>query len=97
MNLDAIKLFGPPGTGKTKAILSAIELVIENGVSPSDIGFFSFTNAAVEEGKDRVIKKFPNYDIHEDFEGFRTIHALAKKNLLTSFNKFSNFIIDIWP
>jgi superfamily I DNA/RNA helicase len=68
-------IFGPPGTGKTTKLLEIIEAELEMGTLPSEIAFVSFTNAAVNEAKQRVREKFkfPAKDMH----WFRTIHSLC--------------------
>ena len=62
-----IKIFGPPGTGKTYTL---IEKVLKNylrkGVQPSDIAYLSFTNKAVNTAVRRAMDSFPNYS-SEDF------------------------------
>ena len=52
-----IKIFGPPGTGKTYTL---IERVLKNylrkGVQPSDIAYLSFTNKAVNTAVKRALE-----------------------------------------
>ena len=48
-------ILGPPGTGKTTAILNLIEGELNNGTAPDKIGYFAFTKKASEEGKIRTI------------------------------------------
>ena len=42
-----IKLFGPPGTGKTTTLMNRIEKYIERGVRPNEIAYFSFTKVII--------------------------------------------------
>jgi superfamily I DNA/RNA helicase len=71
------KVYGPPGTGKTTFLINAVRDALQSGVSPHEIGYFSFTNKATEEAKTRMAAEFPSFSIEEDFPGFRTLHSLA--------------------
>lgn len=73
-----IKIFGPPGTGKTENLLRRVQRFLKQGFSPSEICYISFTNKAVDECVDRVRKKFKEYD-EDDFVYFRTLHSLARQ------------------
>lgn len=69
-------IMGPPGTGKTTELMRIIEQALADGVEPGRIGFVSFTNAAVDEGKARASKRF---GIDEKaFVWFRTLHSAGK-------------------
>lgn len=52
--MKASTVFGPPGTGKTTEMLRRVEEARDNGYSPNDIGFFSFTRAAADEAARRL-------------------------------------------
>jgi len=73
---EVIKIFGPPGTGKTTKILTIVEELLEQGISPDKIAVVSFTKKAVNEFVNRAMKKFTKYK-RDDFKWFRTIHSLA--------------------
>ena len=83
------KIFGPPGTGKTTTLLKHVKDALESGVPPDQIGYFSFTNKATEEAKDRMVKGFPQYAVETDFPYFQTLHSLANQALRTRVNLLS--------
>jgi len=56
-----IKIFGPPGTGKTFQLLRRIKYFLRRGVSPHQIAYFSFTNKAVDETIERISSSLPGY------------------------------------
>lgn len=70
------RIFGPPGTGKTTKLMEIIRKNLKNGVKPHEIAFVSFSNAATNEGKNRLLKEFPEYNVN-DFVNFRTLHSLS--------------------
>ena len=57
-----IKIFGPPGTGKTENLLKRVQRYLKKGYSPDEICYISFTNKAVDECVARVRKRFKEYD-----------------------------------
>ena len=73
-----IKIFGPPGTGKTENLLKRVKRYLEKGYSPDEICYVSFTNKAVDECVARVRQKFKGYD-EDAFSYFRTLHSLARQ------------------
>ena len=72
-----IKIFGPPGTGKTYQLLRRIKYFLKKGVSPHQIAYFSFTNKAVDETIERIAASLPGYK-PDDFSYFSTIHSFAR-------------------
>ena len=73
-----IKIFGPPGTGKTHSLLN----IVEKGISrkhmvPDYVSFCSYTRKAAREGMERVLKKFKGRYKEDSFALFRTIHSLC--------------------
>jgi superfamily I DNA/RNA helicase len=69
-------VFGPPGTGKTTRLLELMREQIEAGVAPERIGFLSFTNAAIDEARERLgLRRGQN-------RSMCTIHAFAHRNAI---------------
>ena len=73
-----IKIFGPPGTGKTENLLETCTTLSQTRLFSDEICYISFTNKAVNECVSRVRKKFKEYD-EDDFKYFRTLHSLARQ------------------
>ena len=74
------RIFGPPGTGKTTALLGLVEWHLRNGVHPQEVGFVAFTRAAAREARGRARQAFPSLG-DEDLRWFRTIHSLCYRLL----------------
>ena len=53
LHSKTIKIFGPPGTGKTTKLLGRVEKYLERGVKPNEVAYFSFTRQAVKEAVER--------------------------------------------
>lgn len=68
-------IIGNPGCGKTTALVNKVKELIDRGISPTDIAYFSFSVAAVEEAISRTMKACNKE--REEFPFFRTIHSMA--------------------
>jgi len=68
---------GPPGTGKTTALLREVDKLLSRGVRPEEVAYVSFTRAACQEAVSRAIERF-NYT-SKSFPWWRTIHSAAYK------------------
>ena len=76
-----VRVFGPPGTGKTTFLINQVDKEITSGVLPNKIGYFAFTKRASNEAKERASEKFKNLNVKKDFQNFRTLHSLAFQTL----------------
>lgn len=72
-------ILGPPGTGKTTALLDIVDELLSDGVPAERIAYVSFTNAATDEAKERARARFNLPASH--FENFRTLHSTAWRSL----------------
>jgi DNA helicase-2/ATP-dependent DNA helicase PcrA len=72
-------ILGPPGTGKTTALLAAVEEELGRGTPPDRIGYVSFTRRAAQEAVARACAKFKLSP--RDFPFFRTLHSLCYHQL----------------
>ncbi len=75
MEQHRIKIFGPPGSGKTRYCL---DLLCEHLQAGDRVLFLSFTRAAVEEARNRLIGTFGSVPEHA---ATSTIHSLCLKIL----------------
>lgn len=79
------KLFGPPGTGKTTALLDILEKELADGLPPERMAYLTFTRKARREAMERAMARF-GY-AKERLPFFRTLHSIAYKTLgLTASN-----------
>lgn len=72
-------ILGPPGCGKTTALLQIVEETLGRGVEPERIGLLTFTRRAAEEARQRAAEKFA-LDVRR-FTNFRTLHSLCYRQL----------------
>lgn len=86
---QAVRIFGPPGTGKTAYLLERVNDELASGIHPNQIIYTSFTRAAANEARDRALSRFLDYH-PDDFVWFSTIHSICFRLLgLSRDNVFS--------
>jgi DNA helicase-2/ATP-dependent DNA helicase PcrA len=71
-------VLGPPGTGKTTALMDELEKLLET-YSPSEIAFVTFTKEGALQGVRRACERFKF--TQKEFPYFRTLHSLAFQEL----------------
>jgi len=75
---ESVKIYGPPGTGKTTKLIKYVVDFVSKGISPKNIAFISFSNAAANVAKKRIADALPEIGTIE-FPNFSTMHALATR------------------
>ncbi len=73
------KIAGPPGTGKTTALLNIVDDLLKKEVPANRILYTTFTRAGANEAKDRAQNAFSLSDDKLCF--FRTLHSLCLRQL----------------
>ena len=73
--MSIFRILGPPGTGKTTALLDRVDRALEEGIDPKLIGYFAFTKQASREAIERACKRFNLTE--DDLPWFRTLHSFA--------------------
>ena len=76
-----VRIWGPPGTGKTTYLLDRVGEELKSGVTPGEIVYTSFTKAAAVEAKERAIQQFQREYNPNEFTNFSTIHSICFKLL----------------
>lgn len=74
--MKTTKIFGPPGTGKTTALIKILEDEIASGTKPDKIAYVTFSVSARQEALGRAMDKIPGAK-EKEFKHFRTIHGIC--------------------
>lgn len=69
------RISGPPGTGKSTALLNVVDSLLSSGVAPDEIIYTTFTRAGAYEARDRACARFRLSP--ESLPYFRTLHSLC--------------------
>lgn len=78
MSEFTLKLFGPPGSGKTEANLRLLEEEVRTGVPAELIAYTTFGREAIREARRRALGALNRLGPGaEDLPLFRTLHSLA--------------------
>jgi superfamily I DNA/RNA helicase len=81
---EMLRIFGPPGTGKTTTLLNMVDRALESGVNPNQIAFLAFTRKAANEAKESARWSASGWTHRKTCVFFRTIHSLALVHARTS-------------
>jgi superfamily I DNA/RNA helicase len=71
-----VKVFGPPGTGKTYWMLNKLQDEIASGTDVRRIAYVTFSRAAREEAMGRAKLRMDSLD-EASFQYFKTIHGIC--------------------
>lgn len=72
-------ILGPPGCGKTYALLNIVDQELTRGMAPDRLGLMTFTRRGAEVAISRACEKFSLTP--EQLPYFRTLHSLAYRLL----------------
>ena len=77
--MTTTQIFGPPGCGKTTALMDILDEALRDGIHPSRIAVCSFSRKAINEFADRAVDRF---DVdRKQFTHMRTLHSTAFRAL----------------
>lgn len=73
--MSVTQIFGPPGCGKTTALMDILQQTLDSGVHPSRVAVCSFSRKAINEFVDRAASRFGGD--RKMFPHMRTLHSTA--------------------
>lgn len=77
-----ISVLGPPGCGKTAALTNEVRDMLQSGAyTPGSICYTSFTRAAAETARDRILSTLNSEYDRDDFRSYGTIHSICGRLL----------------
>ncbi len=82
-------ILGPPGSGKTTALLNIAEEEMANGVPANEIAFVTFTKAGAREASQRAARRF-TLDADVELPWYRTLHSLAYRQMSVARDEVMN-------
>ncbi len=77
--MTVTQIFGPPGCGKTTALMDILEDELASGTHPSQVAVCSFSRKAINEFKDRAAVRLDMDS--KNFDHMRTLHSTAFRAL----------------
>ncbi len=84
--METSLIISSAGCGKTTYLIEQMNQELASGIDPKKIAFISFTRSAIRVATQKAKKKFPNLK-DEDFQYFKTLHALCFKMLNMTQNR----------
>lgn len=82
-----------PGSGKTRVLVARAQYMILNGISPSNIVLFTFTNKAAKEIKERIIDTIGEQGNYITIGTYHSVCSRLLRKYATYINYDKNFTI----
>lgn len=82
-----------PGSGKTRVLVARAQYMILNGISPSNIVLFTFTNKAAREIKERIVDAIGEQGNYITIGTYHSVCSRLLRKYATYINYDKNFTI----